>query len=207
MIKHLTRQDEPRCPALFRTMYEDRKKVFIDMLKWNITHDGRREQDQYDTDLAQYLILQDQQTSEHLGSVRLLPTTRPHMLVDVFPYLCDGDVPRGPEIWEISRLVVSPRLPRRERLTVRNMLGRSMIEFGLLTGIEKYTAVCEMGFLSQLLASGWRCDPLGIPQEVEGSVIGALLIHNDADSLARTKTAWQFESPTLHIKERPKLAA
>ena len=96
MIKHLTREDEAVCPLLFRTMHEDRKQVFVDMLKWDIPHDGLREQDQYDTDDAQYLILQDKLTTEHLGSVRLLPTTRPHMLLDVFSHLCDGAVPRGP---------------------------------------------------------------------------------------------------------------
>jgi hypothetical protein len=31
-------------------------------------------------------------------------------------------------------------------------------EFALMFEIDHYTAVCEMGFLSQLLASGWRID-------------------------------------------------
>lgn len=207
MIRHFTKHDEHSYPQLFRTMHEDRKKVFIDTLKWDIPHEGPIERDQYDTVHAHYLILQDEKASEHLGSVRLLPTTRGHMLKDVFSFLCDEGVPCGPDIFEITRLVVSPNVSRRDRLAVRNMLGRSMIEFGLLTGIRKYTMVCEMGFLSQLLASGWRCDPLGLPKEVEGSLIGALLIHNDADSLARTKAAWRFDSPVLRVEERSMLAA
>lgn len=207
MIKHMTLRDARSHARLFDTMHEDRKKVFVDLLRWDIAHDGRFERDQYDTNHAQYLILQDQKTQEHLGSVRLLPTTRPHMLKDVFSFLCEEGVPSGPHIWEITRLIVSPRVDRRQRMSVRNMLARAMIEFGLLTGIQKYTMVCEMHFLSQLLASGWRCDPLGLPAQVGSSMIGALLIHNDADSVAKTRSAWRFDSPALRIEERPMLAA
>ena len=207
MIRHMTVRDRKSCPRLFRSMHEDRKQVFVDKLKWDLRHDGVSEQDQYDTPYAQYLILRDEANSEHLGSVRLLPTTRGHILGDVFPFLCSDGVPSGPEIWEITRLVVSPRANRRDRLTIRNMLGRAMIEYGQLTGIEKYTAVCEIGFLSQLLASGWRCDPLGLPQKLGRSTIGALLIHNDRDSLSRTRAAWRFESPALRLMDREQLAA
>ena len=207
MIRHMTRRDRKFCPRLFQSMHEDRKQVFVDLLNWDIDHDGRYEQDEYDTADAQYLILQDKDTAEHLGSVRLLPTTRGHILGDVFPFLCDADVPCGSDVWEITRLVVSPRVGRQDRLMIRNMLGRAMIEYGHLAGIKKYTAVCEIGFLSQLLASGWRCDPLGLPQKVGTSMVGALLIHNDADSLARTRAAWRFESPALRLEDRAQLAA
>ena len=207
MIRLMTRRDRKNCPRLFQSMHEDRKQVFVDLLNWDIDHDGRYEQDEYDTDDAQYLMLHDEATSEHLGSVRLLPTTRSHILGDVFPFLCNAHVPRGTDIWEITRLVVSPRAPRQDRLMIRNMLGRAMIEYGHLAGIAKYTAVCEIGFLSQLLASGWRCDPLGLPQKVGTSLVGALLIHNDADSLARTRAAWRFESPALRVEHRTQLAA
>ncbi len=207
MIKHLTLRDAAAHPRLFDTMHEDRKKVFVDRLRWDIPHDERFERDQYDTVHAQYLILQDRRTHEHLGSVRLLPTARPHMLKEVFPHLCEGRVPTGRHIWEITRLIVSPQVDRRERLMVRNMLARAMIEFGLLTGIRKYTMVCEMHFLTQLLASGWRCDPLGLPITSGATMIGALLIHNDPDSLARTKAAWRHESPALHVEQVPLLAA
>ena len=109
MIRHMTVRDRKSCPRLFRSMHEDRKQVFVDKLKWDLRHDGVSEQDQYDTPYAQYLILRDEANSEHLGSVRLLPTTRGHILGDVFPFLCSDGVPSGPEIWEITRLVVSPR--------------------------------------------------------------------------------------------------
>ncbi len=134
MIEHLKRVHAMELPGLFAGMHADRKRVFVDMLKWDIPHDGIFEKDQYDTDQADYLILQDRQAGDHQGSVRLLPTTGAHMLADVFPFLCEGKVPRGPRIREITRLVVSPSVGRSERMTTRNMLGRAMIEFGLMSG-------------------------------------------------------------------------
>ena len=203
MIQHFTRSQADAHACLFESMHIDRKRVFVDALAWDIPHDGVREVDQYDTDAADYLILRDSDTGHHLGSVRLLPTTAPHILGNVFPFLCEESVPRGPHIREITRLVVSPAVRPRDRRRVRNMLGRAMIEFGALRGVKKYTAVCEMGFLTQLLASGWRIDPLGFPQNIEGSLIGAVLIHLDADSLALTSDDWRYDRPVLRIVEQP----
>lgn len=207
MIQHLNRAHAARDPRLFDTMHADRKRVFVDMLKWDIPHDGKFEKDSFDTDYADYLVLQDANSEVHLGSVRLLPTTGGHILGDVFPFLCDGPVPRGPRISEITRLVVSPDVDRRERMKVRNMLGRAMVEFALMFEIEYYTAVCEMGFLSQLLASGWRIDPLGLPREVAGSVIGAVLIHVEPQSIAKTSEAWRYPGPALRLVERAQALA
>jgi N-acyl-L-homoserine lactone synthetase len=208
MIQHLKRSNVAELPNLFASMHSDRKRIFVDRLKWDVPHDGTFEKDQYDTDRADYLILQDTETGEHCGSVRLLPTTGSHMLADVFPFLCDGQVPRGPHIREISRLIVSPGVPRRERIPVRNMLVRALIEYGLINGVEAYTCVCDIGFLTQLLTGGWRTDPLGLPQHYEGSLIGALQFNFDTDSIARTVEAWRHPGPALRIlHQSPALAA
>ncbi len=207
MIEHFKRGDMARLPMLFQSMHVDRKRVFVDMLKWDIAHDGVAETDSYDNDRADYLILQDNETGAHKGSVRILPTTGRHMLADVFPFLCEEKIPRGPRIREITRLIVSPHAPRRERLYIRNMLVRALIDFGLMTGIDAYTCVCDYGFLTQLLAGGWKMDPLGLPQNHEGSLIGALKIHVDNSTVSRTVDAWRHPGPALRIVERPQSLA
>lgn len=202
MIQHLKRTDASALPGLFTSMHADRKRVFVDRLKWDIPHDGTLETDQYDTAAADYLILQDRETGAHAASVRLLPTTGRHMLADVFPFLCEDTVPRGPHIREISRLIISPDIPRRERMRVRNQLVRAIIEYGLMMEIETYTCVCDLGFLNQLLAGGWRIDPLGLPQPYAGSLIGALKIHIEADTISRTIEAWRHPGPALRLYQR-----
>lgn len=201
MIQHYKRADAYDFSHLFRSMHIDRKRVFVDTLNWDIPCHGDQEIDQFDNDDAHYLILRDRASGNHLGSVRLLKSTGPHILGDVFPFLCERSVPVGPDIMEITRLVVSPKVAVRDRVMVRNMLGRAMIEFGLLQGISKYTAVCEFGFLTQLLAAGWQIKPLGLPQMVDGSLIGALQIRLDGRSLALTNDAWRYDAPALRVVE------
>ena len=118
----------------------------------------------------------------------------------------DG-LPRFVRECEITRLVVSPSVNRHERLHVRNMLGRAMVEFALMFEIDYYTAVCEIGFLTQLLASGWRIDPLGLPQEVSGSLVGAVLIHVEPQSIAKTSEVWRYPGPALRLVERAQALA
>src|SRR4051812_19304844 len=87
----------------FRSMFAARKTIFIDLLKWDLpVLDGRYEIDQFDDEHARYLVLTDENHG-HLGSARLLPTTRPHILDTLFPALCDDAPPRGPGVWEITR--------------------------------------------------------------------------------------------------------
>ena len=50
-------------------------------------------------------------------------------------------------------------------------------------------------------------DDSTLPVPAGATMIGALLIHNDPDSLARTKAAWRFESPVLQVQQVPLLAA
>ena len=64
---------------------------------------------------AEYIILCDPRSERHLGSLRILRTDRPHILGDVFPMLCEGEVPVGPEIRELTRLCLSPDLRAADR--------------------------------------------------------------------------------------------
>ena len=71
-----------------RAMFEDRKRVFVDLLGWDVpVLDGRFELDQFDNEAATYIIIADE-AGDHLGSARLLPTDRPHILGTLFRDLC-----------------------------------------------------------------------------------------------------------------------
>lgn len=188
-------------------MFRDRKKIFIDLLKWDIPADGAHERDQFDDGDAEYLVVIDRGTGQHLGSVRLLRTDRPHILGDLFPHLCDGIVPTGNSIREITRLCLSPRLRARQRREVRDRLATALIEYGLLTGISSYTGVAELGWLTQILALGWRCDPLGLPKPVGKSLLGALQIHVDPNSIQLLRTAGTYAVSGLQLASPSRVAA
>jgi N-acyl-L-homoserine lactone synthetase len=186
---------------LLDQMFEDRKAIFVDLLKWGLAHDGRRERDAFDDEYAEYLIVNDRDSGEHFASLRLLRTDRPHILGSLFASLCDGAVPTGPDIREISRMCLSPRHRGPERIVFRNLLASAMTEYALLTGIRAYTGVAEMGWMSRVLSAGWRCQPLGMPQRLGGATIGALMIHIDPDTIRRLQVSGKYHSGVLRIEE------
>src|SRR3546814_4923547 len=85
---------------------------------------------------------------------------------EVFPFLCEGEIPQGPHVREVTRFCLSPRLRSRDRLRVRNRLVDGMIRHALRAKVTSLIGLSEMGFLSQILSAGWQCDPLGFPQVV-----------------------------------------
>ncbi|HEX8223747.1 MAG TPA: acyl-homoserine-lactone synthase [Allosphingosinicella sp.] len=164
-----------RHPPL-RDMFEARKRVFVDLLGWEVpVVDGRYELDQFDDEHAAYLIVA-RADGTHAGSARLLPTLRPHILDTLFPDLCASRPPRGGEVMEITRFCLDRGQGSKERLETRNRLVSALVRYALENGIATYTGVAEMGWLQQILAFGWRCRPLGLPRIVDGKMLGALRI-------------------------------
>lgn len=162
--------------ATIDAMHRDRKRIFVDLLKWDVpVIAGEFESDQFDTAHAVYLI-DGGQDGEHCGSIRLLPTDRPHLLGSLFAHLCDGPVPNGDTILEITRGCLSPRLAAAERRRVRNRLISGAVSYGLRQAISHFTCVADSGWLRQISALGWECRPLGAPRRIAGVMTGALQI-------------------------------
>lgn len=168
-----------------RAMFEARKRVFIDLLRWNLpVLADRYEVDQFDDGHAIYLILAGP-AREHLASCRLLPTTRPGILNTLYPQLSDTRLPQGEDVYEITRFCLSRDLKAADRRRARDTLVRAIAHFGIEHGIRIYTGVAEIAWLQQILAFGWRCAPLGLPQRLDGRMLGALRIDIEADTLER----------------------
>ena len=168
--------------TVLRAMFAARKQVFVDLLKWDVpVLDGRFEIDQFDDAHAHYIVLADRDGG-HLGSARLLPTMRPHILGSLYPQLCEEAPPSAPDIYEVTRFCLDRSLCARERRKVRDTLVVALTEHALANGITGYSAIAEMGWLQQILAFGWHCRPLGLPVTIDGKMLGALAIRIDADT-------------------------
>jgi len=175
---------EPAKEPLLRAMFEARKQIFVDLLKWDVpVLDGRYEVDQFDDEHANYLIVADT-AGQHLGSARLLPTSRPHILDSLFPSLCAGEPPRSSDCFEITRFCLGRNQTARERLETRNRLVSALAQYALAHSISVYTGVAELSWLQQILAFGWRCRPLGLPKVIDGRTLGSLRIDIDAETPA-----------------------
>lgn len=191
----------PASDAVLRSMFAARKSVFVDLLKWDVpVLDGRYEVDQFDDVHATYLILAEPDGT-HLGSARLLPTTRSHILDSLYAELCEEAPPQSPEIFEITRFCLDRRLSARERRQVRDTLVTALVDHALATGISAYSAIAEMGWLQQILAFGWRCMPLGFPKVIDGTMLGALRIEITPETPALL-AAGRITASALRIDQR-----
>lgn len=193
----------PSASRTLSAMFEDRKSVFVDLLKWDLqVLDGRFELDEFDNRHADYVIVADEQ-GDHLGSARLLPTTRRHILASLFPQLCAAPPPRGPHIFEITRFCLSRRQSAASRRITRNRLVSALVGHALGAGIRTYTGVAELAWLQQILAFGWDCRPLGAPVQLECGMVGALAIEITAETplLLAASGMWDEAADAICIPE------
>jgi acyl homoserine lactone synthase/acyl-homoserine lactone synthase len=184
-----------------RAMFAARKQVFIDLLKWDLpVLADEYELDQFDNPAAEYLILLDE-AGKHRASARLLRTDQPHLLGDLYPFLCDGPVPTGPSTREITRFCLDRHQTATERRSARNQLVIALVEYALCRGITDYTGVAELGWFTQILAFGWQCEPLGPVVLDAGRLLAALHIKIDDQSIEGLRHTGVYEPLTLHLAE------
>lgn len=173
---------------LLRSMFADRKRLFVDLFGWDVpVVDGKYEIDQFDAAGAVYIIAADD-AGRHEASLRLLPSTQPHILDTLFPHLCPVGVPIGETTWESTRLCLPQRHGAERRRALRNALISAMVDVALARGIERYTGVIPDPFRREVLAMGWQAEPLGPAVRIPGGPIGAFLVHVRPDTPERL--AW-----------------
>ena len=104
MLKVVDRFNRTREHVALRSMFEARKRFFVDELGWDLpVLAGLYEVDQFDDGHATYLIVVDQD-DRHLASARLLHTIRPSPIESACPPFVEGIVPKGRDVWEITRI-------------------------------------------------------------------------------------------------------
>lgn len=170
---------------LVESMFADRKRLFVDLYGWDVpVIEGRFEIDQFDTAETLYIIYADA-AGEHEASIRLMPTTQPHMLGELFAELCPHGVPVGLTIWESTRLCLPQRHGVARRRELRNMLISAMVDFALERGITCLTGVLPEAFRKEVLAMGWAAEPLGPAVRVDSGLVGAFAVHIRPDTPER----------------------
>jgi len=107
MIIALNGSDKADYPHYFNAMHRIRAEVFATRLNWDVRVENGFERDRFDDVNPLYLISIDERTGRVRGSVRLMPTTGPNMLRDVFPSLIPNEeIVESATIWECSRFSI-----------------------------------------------------------------------------------------------------
>lgn len=185
MLHIVGNDNRSREHRVLRSMFEARKRVFVDLLKWDLpVLAGRFEVDQFDDGNATYLVVADEDDN-HLASARLLQTVRPALLDSLYPDLVEGAIPRGAHVAEITRFCLSRGIGARLRREARDTLLVGLADYALANGITDYTGVAELPWFEQIRTFGWDCTPLGPPREHGGRLLTALHISIDEATLGK----------------------
>ncbi|KAA0920744.1 GNAT family N-acetyltransferase [Aquicoccus porphyridii] len=141
-------------------MYRLRARVFQGRLGWDVKVTDGREIDEFDTLDPVYIIALDDD-GHVVGCMRLLQTTGPHMLSDVFHEILDGEPPlRSAQVWEATRFCVdTERLARSggAKNSISYVTSEVMIaafEYGRAAGILDAVAVIDPVMNRVMIRSG-----------------------------------------------------
>lgn len=92
---------------LIEQMFKLRKRVFFDQLHWSVSVIDDQEQDDYDELRPVYLLWVSRNLHVLYGSIRLMPTTGPTLLYDVFRKTFPESLDlSAPDIWEGTRMCI-----------------------------------------------------------------------------------------------------
>ncbi len=96
---------------LLDEMFRLRARIFGGRLNWDVKVTDGKERDRYDDEQPVYIIYSDEAGREVKGSLRLLPTTGPTLLADIFSdTLPDAVNLSAPTIWECTRFCLNDEL-------------------------------------------------------------------------------------------------
>ena len=172
MITIVTKDNADRHVGHLHQMHRIRKTVFKDRLGWDVTVSGALEFDEYDALGPSYLLSIDRHAAVN-GCVRLLPTTGPNMLRDIFPhFVTKAAVPRSERVWEASRFAVSGNTTAVEtglsQTTYDLLIG--VLKVGLSNGITMIVCVVDVRMERILRRAGWQLERLGPAQRIGNTI-------------------------------------
>ena len=191
-------------PKEIDAMFRNRAETFSERLGWEVVVRDGYERDRFDDANPLYLVSVDPDTEEYWGSLRLLPTTGPNMLRDVFPQLLDGSFIESATIWESSRIcaTTSPAQPDRSRSGVNYVLSELILGIGeaaVVAGLTQVVSVFDARIFRVLRAAGCNPQIIGRPQRIGGVMTYAGLFDTGEGPLKAFRAAAGIETSVLAL--------
>jgi N-acyl-L-homoserine lactone synthetase len=182
-------------------MHRLRYRVFKERLHWDVPVSGNMEVDEFDI-LGPVHLVHRSIDGGIRGCVRLLPSTGPTMLRDIFPVLLDGQrPPRSETIWESSRFALDVPADAPKALgglaAATYELFAGMIEFGLSVRLAEIVTVTDARMERILRRAGWPLRPIGKPRPLGTTMAVAGYLEISADTLRRIRSAGRISGPVL----------
>jgi N-acyl-L-homoserine lactone synthetase len=179
--------------SLLEDMHRLRARVFHERLGWDVAVRNGMEIDLFDALDPAHVIAVDED-GHVVGCMRLLQTTGPHMLADVFASILDGEPPlRSSTVWEATRFCVDTgRLSAgRGQNSISYVTSEVMIgafEYARAAGVTDAVAVIDPVMNRVMRRSGNAPhDYLGSPKDMGKVVAMAALMDCSEERIARIR--------------------
>jgi acyl homoserine lactone synthase len=187
-------------PTELKAMHRLRARVFSGRLGWEVEVADEEERDVFDALQPDYLI-QRAPSGAITGCVRMLPSTGPNMLRDVFPQLAGPTpIPASPMIREASRYCVDHAAAGGTSNGLRQMtyeLFAGMVEYGLVYGLSDVLAVTDLRMERILARAGWSLRRFAPPRQVGVTEAVAGTLEVSRESLQAIRDRGGLTGPAL----------
>lgn len=201
MIRIINGANRNEYPEDIAAMHRLRKRVFHDLLKWDVTVRDDWEVDHYDD--ANPIYVMSYSPDVHLrGSLRLLPTLGPNMLDDTFPILLGGRPEiRSAEIWESSRFCIEPEISQDRASNQVTIAAAELMcgvgEIGLASGLSHIVTVTDVFLERMFRRMGCPGERIAEPHKIGSVHAVAVAWEVTPDLLARMKAVAEIDGPLL----------
>ena len=193
MVQVIVGATNPDCRVLLADMFRHRYQIFVKEKGWDLKTYNGLEFDKYDNSDTLYLV--EYESRSVIGaSMRLNATDKPFMLKDVFPEMCERELPQGKDVWELTRGAVSSQLRR------SGIYGRvicAMVEAALLWGVKSGVGVFSVEYLMKQMRFGLDAKPLGQPRIIDGEPNIAAEIAFNSETLGRLRSSFKISAPVI----------
>lgn len=179
-------------PREIDAMFRNRAEIFAERLGWDVVVKDGHERDEFDRANPLYLVSVDPDTEEYWGSLRLLPTTGPNMLRDVFPRLLDGDTIESATIWESSRICTAAHCRSEQNKNSSHVLSELILGIGevaVAAGLTQIVSVFDARIFRVLKAAGCNPQIIGTPQRIGAVMCYAALFDTGEGPLEAFRAA------------------
>lgn len=180
--------------------YRLRHRIFIERQRYEVPNWHGMEWDQFDTPAAVYLLWRDE-TRQVRAVARLIPTSLPYMIQQLWPELVSGgDMPSSDDVWEVTRFGIDRDLPRDQRERAFGEMFCALAEFGLRRGIREYMFVTPALVIEHAVGrAGVPWQALGEPKRLGTLRVVAARSAATEEALLRLRAHHRIEGPVLQI--------
>lgn len=203
MIHIVTKENRHVYEDQIEAMYKLRYDVAVTQWGWDIPNiEEGYDKDQFDVSDTIYLLAYNDD-NVLVGCGRLNPTTRPHLLSEIFPDQCEFDgVPISDGILEFSRFIVDGRTQTHsQQVQINLQICLAATEYCVAQGIDQMSWLAYESMYTKSVVL-WKTKPLGAPKyytDDEATYIAAV-IDTTRKAIKRIRRFSRFKGEIIQNK-------